>query len=168
MNLTAVKETLRVFWNRINPFYRNPIVDYLNPYHLNDADRQPLTNPRLAQMFIRSILATNRDVRDAVQEYPQGEYVIETAVMGTILRALVYRISAYDEDIAPHEIYLEDWPAQNLPCFTLKVIPERASLTELVADAPECFYDTLNPIQAWSIPLTVVQLHRLGIWKLLH
>lgn len=167
MNLTAFKETLRILWNNVNPLYRNPIVNYVDPDHLKEGRRQ-LPNPQVTQKFIRSILANSRDMKDALRDYYVDEYLIETALVGNALKAIVYRIEDFDPEHAQDQIYNNDWIADRMPCFTLKVSHGKASIMELQSDAMGCYYNSLEPVQCLTLPLTEAQLFSLGIQKLVH
>lgn len=165
MNLTTFKETLRVLWNHINPFYRNPIVDYVDPDHLKEG-RRALPNPQLTHKYIRSILTGSSHVKDALRDFYVDEYLIETALVGNTVKAVVYRIDDYDVTHAPDPIFNADWIDDRMPCFTLKVSFGKASIMELQSTAMGCYYNTLEPVQCWTIALTDAQLLDLGITKL--
>lgn len=164
MNFAAIKEALRMLWLQINPWYRNPIVDYLDLEHLKD--RRPFKDPQFTQKVIRSVLASNRHVKDAIHDFREGEYLIETALVDTAVHAMVFRIEDYDEHHAPAAIMNADWIEDFMPCYTIKVTSERASLAELQAPAVGCYYNPRDAIMCWTIPLSEDFQYQLGLLKL--
>jgi hypothetical protein len=169
-----IKEAARVAFNAINPLYRNGIVTHTVPEH-TAGPHFILPNPHMVIGQLAKIMGEHREVQDALREHT-GQYLLRGIVVavedGEVeLRTNLFRVDAGKppevEGMFTMPFSSIGWENSGYYDFKVEVehqgLHTKASITPNKGRDKVGFYNPLDPIQSWTIVLTLDDQKDLGI-----
>jgi len=168
--LSQIKEAARQTFHVVNLFWKNPIVDYTQPDHIVQP-HLTLVNPHVAIDTVAAILKGNQGVRDALREH-YGQYLLRTIVVKTDdgqfdLHANLYRLQMFQDEDTWTIWNTTGWERNGF--YDLLTEVERvgfkviASITPQKAPRGSGYYNPMDPIQSWTISLSLTQQKQLEL-----